>query len=301
MNTGLIFAVKHFAVHDGPGIRTTVFFKGCPLSCLWCHNPEGKSFTPQLAFYAHKCMACGACEAVCGQKVHRLANGQHILDRTKCVLCGQCADICPVEALTLFGKTVTVDALLPELTEDRDFFETSGGGVTLSGGECLMQSDFCAALLKALKQENIHCAVDTCGFVPRKALDRVMPYTDLFLYDIKAFSAETHLSCTGQTNELIWENLGYINEQNKPCEIRIPLVPGHNDAEAEAIARKLKGYACITGVKILPYHNFSGSKYAALAMDDTMPAVEPPDRLLLQNIVDIFLHQGVKASCDALE
>ena len=161
--TATVFEIKRFAVHDGDGIRTTVFFKGCPLRCVWCHNPEGLTTAPQTARYAHKCIGCGECKKE-----------------------GFTPDDCLGEATVLYGKEVTVEELLPILLEDRDFYETSGGGVTLSGGECLMQADFCAELLKKLKENEIHTAVDTCGFVSKERLDKTIPYTDVFLYDIKA-------------------------------------------------------------------------------------------------------------------
>lgn len=158
-----IFDIKRFAVHDGDGIRTTVFFKGCPLKCVWCHNPEGISYMPQLAYYENKCVSCGECVEICPQKAHGIEKGRHSFDRNKCILCGECEKMCLGEALKLYGKEMTIDELMPLLLEDKDFYTTSGGGVTLSGGECLMQADFCAELLKKLKSENINTAVDTCG------------------------------------------------------------------------------------------------------------------------------------------
>ena len=185
MKTAIISDIKRFAVHDGDGIRTTVFFKGCPLRCRWCHNPEGLSFRSELAYYAHKCIGCGACVSACPNGAHVIDVEGHRIDRTKCTVCGKCEAVCFSDALKLYGREGTVKSLLPELLADRDFYETSGGGVTLSGGECLAQADFCTELLKALKEENIHTAVDTCGFVKREAIDKVLPYTDIFLYDMK--------------------------------------------------------------------------------------------------------------------
>ena len=249
--TGRIFEIKRFAVHDGPGIRTTVFFKGCPLKCLWCHNPEGISFAPQTAFYKHKCIGCGDCK--------------------KADFAG-----CLSDARILYGEDVTVDELLPRLLEDREFFESSGG-ITLSGGECLMQADFCAALLKALKEEGIHTAVDTCGFVPRAALDKVIPYTDIFLYDIKAFDEDVHIQCTGKSNLQILENLQYLDAQGKVIEVRIPFVPGYNDDQIEKIAEFLKPLKNVKAVKVLPYHNYAGSKYEALGTENTLPDILPTE------------------------
>ena len=240
--------IKRFAVHDGDGIRTTVFFKGCPLKCVWCHNPESLSFEPQTAFYEHKCIGCGACKRD-----------------------GFTAEQCLGEAQVLYGREVTVEELLPILLEDRDFYENSGGGVTLSGGECLCQADFCACLLKQLKENGIHTAVDTCGFVNREAIDKVLPYTDLFLYDIKAIDEAVHMRCTGQSNKPILENLRYLDDCGKPIEIRYPYVPDYNADQAEKIAAYVAALRHIKAVKVLPYHNYAGSKYAALGIENTLP------------------------------
>lgn len=282
-----IFEIKRFAVHDGDGIRTTVFFKGCPLRCLWCHNPESLEAKPQLAWYSHKCIGCGECVSACPKGAHSVAEGVHGFDRDLCAACGKCVDACPGDALTLYGREITVAELLPLLLEDRDFYESSGGGVTLSGGECLLQADFCAELLKALKGEGIHTAVDTCGFVSRQALDKVIPFTDVFLYDLKAYDEDVHIRCTGQSNKLILENLCYLDDCGKKAEIRIPFVPGWNDDQMEKIAAFLKELSNITGVRVLPYHNYAGSKYRALDIPDTLPE-QLPDKNALERAKKLF-------------
>ena len=270
-----VFEIKRFAVHDGDGIRTTVFFKGCPLRCKWCHNPEGLSPKPQLAFYAHKCMGCEACKAVC-------PTGQ-----SSCIACGKCAEVCYAGARVLYGKEMTPEALLSLLLEDREFYENSGGGVTLSGGECLMQADFCAELLQMLKKEGIHTAVDTCGFVPRAHLDKVIPYTDVFLYDLKAFDEDVHIRCTGVSNKQILENLRYLDGLDKKTEIRIPYVPGYNHDQMEKLAAFIKTLSNVTAVRVLPYHNHAGTKYAALAMENTLPH-RLPTREELEQVNKLF-------------
>lgn len=268
-----IFEIKRFAVHDGDGIRTTVFFKGCPLKCVWCHNPEGLRYEPQLAYYKNKCISCGECVTVCGQNAHSMNFGEHKLDREKCVSCGKCAEACFGNALTLFGKKMQVSSLLPILLEDKDFYESSNGGVTLSGGECLMQADFCAELLAELKTHGIHTAVDTSGFVPKSAIDKVMPYTDIFLYDLKAYDEDVHIKYTRQSNKIILENLRYIDECGKSVEIRIPHIPGYNTDQIDKIHSFLSTLKIKPKVKVLPYHNYAGSKYDALDMTNTMPEI----------------------------
>lgn len=272
-----IFEIKRFAVHDGDGIRTTVFFKGCPLRCRWCHNPEGISPKPSLAFYEHKCIGCGECLSVCPSGAHKIEDGAHTLDRSLCISCGRCADACIGEALTLYGRKVTVDELLPLLLEDREFYENSGGGVTLSGGECLIYPDFCAELLRRLKDEGIHTAIDTSGFATRETLDKVIPYTDVFLYDLKACDRETHIYSTSQPNDIILENLRYLEERAKSVEIRIPYVPEYNSGDISAIAEILSGFENISKIRVLPYHSYAASKYRALGMENTLPERMPSE------------------------
>ena len=255
--TATIFEIKRFAVHDGDGIRTTVFFKGCPLRCVWCHNPEGLTFEAQEAFYAHKCIGCGECKKE--DFIH---------------------ESCLGEARIPYGKKVTVDELLPLLLEDRDFYKNSNGGVTLSGGECLAQADFCAELLKRLKALGIHTAVDTCGYVSKDALNKVIPYTDVFLYDLKAYDEEIHRMCTGKSNKQILENLKYLDSMEKAIEIRIPFVPGYNDDQIESIAKFLAPFRNITKIRVLPYHNYAGSKYEALGIKNTLPTRLPTNQEL---------------------
>ena len=284
MQKGCIFEVKRFAVHDGDGIRTTLFLKGCSLKCVWCHNPEGIAFAPQLAYYANKCIGCGECVSVCPAGAQRISQQEdrHIYERGKCMSCGACEKVCLGEALKFYGKSVTVEEILPLLLEDKEFYENSGGGVTLSGGECLMQADFCAELLKALKDKGVHTAVDTCGFVPRTAIDKVLPYTDIFLYDVKAYDEGVHIKCTGQSNKLILENLQYLDDCGKDIEVRIPYVPEYNADQMEKIGNFLCGLKHLTGVRVLPYHNYAGSKYEALGMENTLPVVLPKEQEMEQ-------------------
>ena len=277
-----IVEIKRFAIHDGDGVRTTVFFKGCPLSCLWCHNPESIDYGHTLALSSDKCAGCGDCAAVCHTGVHRLADGSHLLDRAHCTGCGKCEEACLFDALTLYGKKMTVEELLPLLLADRPFYERSGGGVTLSGGECLVQADACAALLKELKREGIHTAVDTCGYVPFSAFEKVLPYTDVFLYDIKAISPAVHQRCTGKDNALILENLARLDGMGAKLEVRIPFVPHYNADELPLIAAHLRSLKNLCGVRLLPYHNMAGSKYAAIGRENTLPKTLPDESTIAE-------------------
>lgn len=281
-----IFDIKRFAVHDGPGIRTTVFFKGCPLRCKWCHNPESVSAAPVMGYYAHKCLGCGSCVSACTQNAHIIEDGIHKFIRGKCIACGACVSECPAKALELYGRFTDTESIIKTLTEDKIFYDTSGGGITLSGGECLLQPEGCAEILRAMKESGINTAVDTCGNIPRSALDTVIPYTDIFLYDLKHIDSEKHRTGTGVENGLILDNLKYLSGSGQKIEIRIPLIVGYNDGAISEIGNYLKELRGITAVKILPYHNFAGSKYEAIGAENTLPPM-PDDNGLKKAIAEL--------------
>ena len=287
-----VFEIKRLAVHDGDGLRTTVFLKGCPLKCVWCHNPEGLSNSPELAYYEHKCINCGECISVCPTGAHKMENGVHMFEREKCIACGKCESVCLGRALTFYGKEYTAKELLPLLLEDKAFYENSGGGVTISGGECLLYADFCAELLALLKQNGVNTAVDTSGFVSKTALEKVVPFVDVFLYDIKAFNAEVHKTCTGYGNEQILENLKYLDSLGCKIEVRIPFVPNFNDSEIEKIGKFLSELKNIIKVRVLPYHNYAGSKYDSLEIKNTLPSRLPTNEEV-ENAVSILKQYGL--------
>lgn len=250
---GVISGIKRMEIHDGDGLRTTVFFKGCPLKCIWCHNPESISFNKQIAFFENKCMNCGLCNHVKSEIT---------------------AKYCPTQAILVFGQEYEVDELVYELMKEKEFYKNSGGGVTLSGGECLAQSDFATALSRELFQNGISVNIDTCGYVNNEVLKRIIPYTDKFLYDIKAIDNNVHKKCTTQDNYIILENLKFLCENNCKIEVRYPLVKGYNDKESDKIGSFLKDLKGIIKVKVLQYHHFSGSRYKALNMVNTLPVAE---------------------------
>ena len=285
--------IKRFAVHDGPGIRTTLFLKGCSLRCIWCHNPESREAHPELAIHYPKCTGCGECARVCA--CHRIVGGVHEFDRAKCRACGRCEDACLYGALELFGKTMTVDEASAKLLEDRIFYAESGG-ITLSGGEPLLHSAFCAELLKRMKGEGIHTAVDTCGNVPWTAFAAVLPYTDLFLYDFKCADPEKHRELTGCRNELICENLQKLDAAGKPIEIRMIMVPEHNMAESDlrAAGESLSPLKHVSAVRLLAYHALARAKFKAVGHPDTMPDVEPPNADALEKCAEILRGYGLE-------
>ncbi len=264
---GIISGIKRMEIHDGDGLRTTVFFKGCPLKCIWCHNPESLSPKPQIAFFKEKCIGCGICTQACPESVVIRGN----IIREECTGCGICADACPTEALRLYGEEIEASELVDKLIKDAPFWENGKGGVTLSGGECLMQPDFAIELALSLHSKGISVDIDTSGFAPQWVFDAILPYTDTFLYDIKAIDADTHRICTGVNNKLILSNLRYISSRGAKIEIRIPLVKGYNDGEITEIGKFLSEQSGIKAVKVLKYHSMSESRYTALGIPCTLP------------------------------
>ncbi len=250
-----IFDIQRASFVDGPGIRTTVFFKGCNLKCKWCHNPESQSAKPQIMFYKNKCIGCGKCVEACPTKMK------------ECVLCGKCADVCLHDARQLCGKEMTAEEVLKTILKDKNFYETSDGGVTFSGGECMLQIDFLYEILKLCKNGGIHTAVDTAGNVKWEYFEKIIPYTDLFLYDVKCFSEQKHVEGTGVSNKLILENLTRLSKEFKgDIIVRIPVMDGYNTDELPEIASFLKNLG-ITEVELLPYHKMGEHKYDALGME----------------------------------
>ncbi len=273
---GRIISVKRFEIHDGDGVRTTLFLKGCPLFCRWCHNPESISPVPVLGFYPTACRGCGDCVDVCPKGLHSFDGENHVFDRAECVACGACADVCHASALIMYGRETTVEEILPELLYDKPFYDQSGGGVTLSGGEPLSQSKFCRELLIKLKENGVSTALDTCGYAPRTAIDDVVDYTDTFLFDLKAADPDVHKQITGRDNAQILENLRYIDSLGKRIEIRIPFVPGYNDGEIDCIADVIAGLPSVVKVKVLPYHSYAEDKYRAVGAAEKFCDVTSP-------------------------
>ena len=248
-----IFNIQQLSFVDGPGIRTTVFFKGCNLNCSWCHNPESQAFKPQMMLYREKCTGCGKCKEKCR---YRCEN---------CDLCGKCTIYCPANAKEVCGKDYTVDDIFRKIEKGRVYYENTDGGVTFSGGECMLQIDFLREILKKCKEHGIHTAVDTAGYVLFDHFEQILPFTDLFLYDVKVFDTQKHKEYTGVGNELILENLKKLFAAKANIWIRIPVIPGVNDSVEEM--RRIKTYLQECGtpqkIELLPYHALGEHKYRA--------------------------------------
>jgi len=269
-----IINIQKFSIHDGDGIRTTVFFKGCPLRCLWCHNPESQNFAAELMFNAERCVHCGACKVVCP---HDAINERMEPVRDRCVNCGACVEVCNYQAREMAGREMSVREVCRIALQDEIFYEESGGGVTLSGGEVMAQDmNYLLQLLKQLKRRGLHVAIDTCGDVPFERFEQVMPYTDIFLYDLKLMDNEKHKQFIGVPNTRILENLLKLDERHAKINLRLPLIEGVN-CDEENIAATLEFIRQIHPVKVnlLPYHNTGKSKYERLQQpyaDDLMKA-----------------------------
>ena len=283
--TGVVFDIQRFSLHDGPGIRTTVFMKGCPLGCVWCHNPESRERTPEIASYPSKCIGCGACVSACPHGAQMMGNeadgGARIFNRAACVRCGACARACPALSLAVIGKEMAVDEVISEVMKDEVFYRNSGG-MTLSGGEPLYQPEFTLALLAAAKLSGLHTCVETSGAADYEIIERCAAYTDIFLYDIKETDPERHRAVAGVSNKLIIQNLENLDKTGASVILRCPIIPGLNDRDDHfmavgALAERLFN---VTGVDVMPYHPLGLSKAEAIGKPilHNDPALPPKEK-----------------------
>ncbi len=284
MKKGLIFDIQKFCTGDGPGIRTSVFFKGCPLRCIWCHNPESKKSSVEIFYDAKKCITCRKCAHVCPTGAHLFDSEKHSFLRDKCDVCTLCVQNCPTQALTAVGELKSVEEVLREVLSDKIFYETSNGGVTLSGGEPMYQFDFALELLKACKRENLHTAMETCGFAPSEQYREIAPFTDLFLFDYKISDKEKHKYYVGADNSLILKNLYLLDSLDAKIILRCPIIPGINDTEEhfESIASVANSLQNILEINIEPYHSMGAGKAEKLGAAWEVIASSPDSKTVIE-------------------
>lgn len=295
MVSGIIFDIKRYAIHDGPGIRTSVFFKGCPLNCLWCHNPEGIESRQEILFRSLRCQPdCSVCVSACPKKALKKKEGRLAIDYSRCDFCGKCEEACVFDAVSVVGRTVTVDQVIEQVEKDRIFFEESEGGITFSGGEPLLQAEFLEALCEAAHRRSLPVTVDTSGYVPFSDLERISPYVDLFLYDLKIMDDEKHRKFTGVSNKLILENLEKLAKTGKPAAVRIPLLAGINDDDKniKKTADYLRSLKKIKHISLLPYHSGGKEKLKRLGKQNSTEAFSTPSKTRMAQIQEIFSDSG---------
>lgn len=272
---GTVFDIQRFSLHDGPGIRTIVFLKGCPLSCAWCSNPESQGLSPVVMYKRDECLHCGRCAAACRKKAISFEQ-KSFINRDICTSCGECVNVCPAGALVMKGKTMTVQQVVKELKKDATTYRRSGGGITLSGGEPLVQHKFAAELLHACKAQGWHTAMETTGFGSEEAVEEVIPFVDMVLLDIKHMYQEKHKQYTGVTNEVVLKNAQRISRISETV-VRVPVIPGFNDSmeEIEAIAKFAKTLRGVRTIHLLPYHTFGENKYELMGKEYGLAGVKP--------------------------
>lgn len=287
-----VIDVQRCSIHDGPGIRTTVFLKGCPLKCKWCHNPESQCFEQELSFNQSRCTSCGLCQTVCTNNVHSIVNGVHTVDYSQCLHCEHCVEVCPTKALSIIGKDMTPQEVFDIVKKDEIFYAQGNGGITISGGEALSHIEFCLNLLKLCKEKGYHTCIETSGFATRNAVEKVLPYVDLFLYDFKVSNEQDALKYIGCSLESIKSNFKYIYKQGKDIVLRCPIIPQVNDTKEHfnAIGEMTLNYPNLIGAELLPYHNFGTSKAENIGKE--VNYFTPPTDTQKQEWIEYFNKNG---------
>lgn len=287
--TGTVFDIQRFSLFDGPGIRTVVFLKGCPLNCIWCHNPEGLSEEPEIMFDSRKCIGCLDCVKVCKSGGHSISDGKHLFLKDRCSVCLKCTDICPADAVFPAGRKMSVEEVMDSVKRDMPLYKESGGGITLSGGEPLFQADFAIGILARAKESGLHTCIETCGYAPSESLCKVAEYTDVICYDYKVTGDEDHIKYCGVPQGLIIKNLSLLDKIGKTIILRCPIIPGINDTDEHIngicdIACRFKS---ISEIHLEPYHSVGISKFRMLQISPQFEG-EPPTHQKLTEYCNII-------------
>lgn len=293
---GFVTNIQRYSIHDGPGIRTTVFFKGCNLRCFWCHNPETLAPKPELQLFPERCIGCGACLERCPHGAHTRVNGDRVFRRELCRACGACAETCYAEALVLVGDQMSADEVVAQALRDRPFYETSHGGVTLSGGEPLLQLAFCRAILEGVRGEGVHTAIETNACWSWERMEPLLPLVDLWMVDVKTMDSDLHRQVTGASNDQILANLRRLADADAPLIVRTPVVPGVNDdAEAiHAIAEYVAGLRTLVYYELLPFHPMAVGKYCSLGLDYRAAKLERPSQEAMAALAKVAAAVGIE-------
>lgn len=291
--TGLIFNIQRYSIHDGPGIRTLVFLKGCPLRCEWCANPESQLGHPEIIVVPNRCIGCGKCIAICPEKAITSTPIGNVINRSRCTVCGICVEHCFAEALQIMGTTKTAYDVLQDIEGDDIFYQHSGGGVTISGGEPFTQAKFTFSLLKLCKERGLNTAVETSGFTSYEIIEACLPYTDLFLYDIKHLDCDIHKQHTGVENSLIIDNARRLAAKGANLTVRLPVIPGFNDSEENLVNTvEFVKEIGVTEMHLLPYHRFGEQKYRQLGREYKL-TIMPPEQERMESILKMLERRGV--------